>query len=171
LALLIFDRNLMPMPYPVITRILSISVSQTCGSLWPGWKSLRQKKSKKDCQKEYELHRKLRKWPDCIFLHLLIQSFWVPCDLSSKNFSKKTYYLKLRFMCQDMPRMQDFAPFTPELLGALSGPRLQGPPRKKRVWLDNLNFDLGCPNDYKIFLGVSKLRILENLICTSFRNR
>jgi hypothetical protein len=23
------------------------------------------KKSKKDC--EYELHRKLRKWPDCIF--------------------------------------------------------------------------------------------------------
>jgi hypothetical protein len=30
-----------------------------------------------------------RKWPYCIFLHLLIQSFWVPCDLSSKNFSKK----------------------------------------------------------------------------------
>ena len=30
------------------------------------------------------------KWPNCIFLHLLlIQSFWVPCDLSSKNFSKK----------------------------------------------------------------------------------
>ena len=25
-------------------------------------------------------------------------------------------------MCQDMPRMQDFAPFNPELLGALSGP-------------------------------------------------
>jgi hypothetical protein len=22
-----------------------------------------------------------RKWPECIFLHLLIQSFWVPCDL------------------------------------------------------------------------------------------
>jgi hypothetical protein len=63
-----------------------------------------------------------RKWPDCIFLHLLIQSFWVPCDLSSKKFSKKTYYLKLRFMCQDMPRMQDFAPFTPELLGAAKGP-------------------------------------------------
>jgi hypothetical protein len=30
LALLIFDRNLIPMPFPVITRILSISVSQTC---------------------------------------------------------------------------------------------------------------------------------------------
>jgi hypothetical protein len=29
LALLIFDRNLIPMPFPVITRILSISVSQT----------------------------------------------------------------------------------------------------------------------------------------------
>jgi hypothetical protein len=23
------------------------------------------------------------------FLHILIQSFWVPCDLSSKNFSRK----------------------------------------------------------------------------------
>ena len=33
MALLIFDRNLIPMPFPVITRILSISVSQTCGSL------------------------------------------------------------------------------------------------------------------------------------------
>ena len=50
------------------------------------------KKCKKDCQKEYQLHRKLRKWPDCIFLHLLIQSFWVPCDLSSKNFSKKNLF-------------------------------------------------------------------------------
>ena len=36
LALLIFDRNLILMPFPVITHILSISVSQTCGSLWPG---------------------------------------------------------------------------------------------------------------------------------------
>jgi hypothetical protein len=33
----------------------------------------------------------------------------------------KTYYLKLRFTFQDMPRMQDFAPFTPDFLGALSG--------------------------------------------------
>ena len=33
LALLIFDRNLIPMPFPVMTRILSISVSQTCGNL------------------------------------------------------------------------------------------------------------------------------------------
>jgi hypothetical protein len=30
-----------------------------------------------------------RKWSDCIFLHLLIQSFWVLCDLSSKDFRKK----------------------------------------------------------------------------------
>ena len=43
LALLIFDRNLIPMLFPVITRIFSIFVSQTCGSLWPGRKSLRQK--------------------------------------------------------------------------------------------------------------------------------
>jgi hypothetical protein len=47
LALLIFDRNLIPMPYPVITRILSISVSQKCGSLWPGRRSLWQKNIKK----------------------------------------------------------------------------------------------------------------------------
>ena len=100
----------------------------------------------------------LRKWPDCIFLHLLIQSFWVPCDLSSKNFSKKNpYYLKLRFMYQDMPRMQDFAPFTPELLGALndtpairttSQARWAGLIGQPNNFLDNLNFDLGCPNDY-----------------------
>jgi hypothetical protein len=33
LTLLIFDRNLILMPFPVITRILSFSISQTCGSL------------------------------------------------------------------------------------------------------------------------------------------
>ena len=43
MALLIFDRNLIPMLFLVITRIFSIFVSQTCGSLWPGRKSLRQK--------------------------------------------------------------------------------------------------------------------------------
>ena len=56
--------------------------------------------------------------------------------------------------------MQDFAPFTPDLLGALSGPPTPG--RKDHLasevgktgqpnnFLDNLNFD-----DYQIFLGVS----------------
>ena len=50
-----------------------------------------------------------------------------------------------------MPRMQDFAPFTPDLLGALSGPPTPG--RKDHLasevgktgqpnnFLDNLNFD------------------------------
>jgi hypothetical protein len=49
-------------------------------------------------------------------------------------------------MCQDIPRMQDFAPFTSELMGALSGPRTPG--RKDhltsevgkpalRAWMDN----------------------------------
>jgi hypothetical protein len=52
--------------------------------------------SKKDCQEECELHRKPRKWPDCTFLHLLIQSFWVPCQ--AKISVKKPYYLKLRFV-------------------------------------------------------------------------
>jgi hypothetical protein len=119
LALLIFDRNLIPMPFPVITRILSISVSQACGSLWPGRKSLRKKKSNKDCQKEYELHRKSQKWPDCIFLHLLMQSFWVPCDLSSKHFSNKNLLFEAEIY---VPEYAHNAPFTPELLGALSQP-------------------------------------------------
>jgi hypothetical protein len=57
----------------------------------------------------------------------------------------KTYYLKLRFMCHDMSRMPDFAPFTPELLEALSFTGLIGQPNN---FLDNLNFDLGFPNDY-----------------------
>jgi len=35
------------MPYLVITHILSISVSQKCGSLWPGRRSLWQKYLKK----------------------------------------------------------------------------------------------------------------------------
>jgi hypothetical protein len=47
--------------------------------------------------------------------------------------------LKLRFMCQDMPRMQDFAPFTLERPLAV---------RTTSQALDNLNFDLDCPNDY-----------------------
>ena len=36
-------------------------------------------------------------------------------------------------MFQEMPRMQDFAPFTPELLGALSGPQIPG--RKRHLAL------------------------------------
>jgi hypothetical protein len=123
LALLIFDRNLMPMPYPVITRILSISVSQTCGSLWPGWKSLRQKKSKKDCQKEYELHRKLRKWPDCIFLHLLIQSFWVPCDLSSKNFSTKNLLFEAEIYVSGYAQNAGFCTIYPRASWGLERPQ------------------------------------------------
>jgi hypothetical protein len=120
LALLIFDRNLILMPYLVITRILSISVAQKCGSLWPGRKSLRQKKNLKKIAKTFtsgngptstkfsiNYQTKNLNYPYWItrleklvyvprndqiayFLHLLIQSFWVPCDLSSKNFSKKT---------------------------------------------------------------------------------
>jgi hypothetical protein len=69
---------------------------------------------------------------------------------------KKTYYLRLRFMCQDISRMQDFAPFTPELLGALSATAVRTTSQARFTGLivqpnnfwDNLNFDLGCPNDY-----------------------
>jgi hypothetical protein len=61
--------------------------------------------------------------------------------------------LKLRFMCQDMPRMQDFAPFTPELLTPsrkdhLVSEGFAGLIGQPNNFLDNLNFELGCPNDY-----------------------
>ena len=56
----------------------------------------------------------------------------------AKNSVKKKYYLKLRFMCQDMPTMQDFAPFTPQLLEAISGPPTPG--RK-----DNFASEVGKP--------------------------
>jgi hypothetical protein len=62
-------------------------------------------------------------------------------------------------MCQDMPRMPDFAPFIPEFLGALSFTGLIGQPNN---FLDNL-IDLGCPNDYKIFLGVSNTDTSYNI--------
>ena len=155
MALLIFDRNLIPMPFPVITRILSISVSQACGSLWPGRKSLRKKKSNKDCQKEYELHRKSQKWPDCIFLHLLMQSFWVPCDLSSKHFSNKNLLFEAEIYVPEYAHNAWFCTIYPRASGGLE----PTPGRKdhlasevykptSRAWLDNLTFDLGCSNDY-----------------------
>jgi hypothetical protein len=43
----------------------------------------------------------------------------------------------------------DFAPFTPELLGALTpGCKNAGLIGQPNNFLDNLNFNLGCPNDY-----------------------
>jgi len=45
-----------------------------------------------------------------------------------KNCIHKNDIFKVRIMCQEIARIQDFAPFTPELLGALSGP--QNPGRK-----------------------------------------
>ena len=58
--------------------------------------------------------------------------------ISVKKKNKKKHYLKLRFMCQDMPRMQDFAPFTTELLKSLRIPNKLtcGPPI--------MNFPDGC---------------------------
>ena len=40
--------------------------------------------------------------------------------------STKILILKMSKGSQERPRMQDFAPFTPELLGALSGPQTPG---------------------------------------------
>ena len=40
-----------------------------------------------------------------------------------ENCIHKNDILKVRIMCQEIARIQDFAPFTPELLGALRDPR------------------------------------------------
>jgi len=47
----------------------------------------------------------------------------MPLTVYPTNISvKKMSSLKHQIMSLEMPRMQDFTPFTPELLGALSGP-------------------------------------------------
>jgi hypothetical protein len=39
---------------------------------------------------------------------------------------RKKWSFNNEIKCQERPRMQDFAPFIPELLGALSGPQIRG---------------------------------------------
>jgi hypothetical protein len=64
-----------------------------------------------------------RKWPDCIFLHLLIQSFWVPCELSSKNFSKKNLLFEAEIYMPGYAQNAGFCTIYPRASGgALSGP-------------------------------------------------
>ena len=141
MALLIFFRNLIPMPYPVITHILSISVSQKCGSLWPGRRSLRQKNlikiaktftsGNRPTSTKFSINYQIKNqnYPYWItgseklvyvpgngqiayfapFNPELLGALWLVKQIFSV---KQTYYLKLRSMCQDMPRMQDFVPFT-----------------------------------------------------------
>ena len=144
LALLIFDRNLILMLYPVITCIWSISVSQKCESLWPGRsRSLRQKNLKiiaktftsgnkpTSTKLSINYQTKNQNYPYWItgleklvyapFNPKLLGALWLVKEI----FQLKKTYLKLRFMCQDMPRMQDFSPFTPELLGAFRPPAVR----------------------------------------------
>jgi hypothetical protein len=95
------------------------------------------KKYKKDCQKEYKFHRKPRKWPDCIFLHLLIQSFWVPCDMSSKNFSKKkTLLFEAEIYVLGYAQNAGFCTIYPRVSGGL-----QRPPG----CMDHLSSEVGKP--------------------------
>jgi hypothetical protein len=94
-----------------------------------------------------------RKWPDCIFLHLLIQSFCVPCDLSSKNFSKKTLLFEAEIYVPGYAHNAGFCTIYPRGSGGLQRPLAVR--TTLQAWLDNLNFDLGCPNDYLIFLEIS----------------
>jgi hypothetical protein len=72
--------------------------------------------------------------------------------LSSKPFSKKNLLFEAEIYVPGYAQNAGFAPFTPELLGALSGsPAVRttsqaiGQPNN---FLDNLNLYLGCPNDY-----------------------
>jgi hypothetical protein len=68
-----------------------------------------------------------RKWPDCIFLHLLIQSFWVPCELSSKNFSKKNLLFEAEIYMPGYAQNAGFCTIYPRASGgALSGPLTPG---------------------------------------------
>jgi hypothetical protein len=185
LALLIFDRNLILMLYPVITCIWSISVSQKCESLWPGRKSLRQKNLKKMAKTftsgnrptstKFSINYQTKnqnypywitgleklvylpgKWPDCIFLHLLIQSFWVPCEAKisvKKNPTIWSWDLCIRICpeCRILYHLpQSFwgswaSPSCKDHLASEVGVGLIWQPNK--FW-DNLHFDLGCPNDY-----------------------
>jgi hypothetical protein len=42
---------------------------------------------------------------------------------NENNHNKNHIFFKSEIRCQEKPRMQDFSPFTPELLGALSDPQ------------------------------------------------
>jgi hypothetical protein len=42
---------------------------------------------------------------------------------NENNHNKNHIFFKSEVRCQEKPRMQDFSPFTPEVLGDLCGPR------------------------------------------------
>jgi hypothetical protein len=42
---------------------------------------------------------------------------------NENNHNKNHIFFKSEVRCQEKPIMQDFSPFTPEVLGDLSGPR------------------------------------------------
>ena len=62
--------------------------------------------------------------------------------------------------CQERPRMQDFAPFIPELQGALSGPQTPGHKghRASLVWRKAVPFASIC------LLLFNFLLLLQNLL-------
>jgi hypothetical protein len=45
---------------------------------------------------------------------------------NENNHNKNHIFFKSEIRCQEKPRMQDFSPFTPELLGVLSDPQTPG---------------------------------------------
>ena len=60
-----------------------------------------------------------RKWPDCIFLHLLIQSFWVSCDLSSKISVKKTTLFEAEIYVPGYAQNAGFCTIYPRASGGI----------------------------------------------------
>jgi hypothetical protein len=63
-----------------------------------------------------------RKWSDCIFLHLLIQSFWVLCDLSSKDFRKKNPLYEAEIYVPGYAQNAGFFTIYPRSSGGLEQP-------------------------------------------------
>ena len=57
-----------------------------------------------------------------------------------ENCIHKNDILKVRIMCQEIARIQDFAPFTPELLGALRDPGRKGQLASRGGRLASQNF-------------------------------
>ena len=75
-----------------------------------------------------------RKWPDCIFLHLLIQSFWVNVTCQAKISVKKTLLFEAEIYVPGYAQNAGFCTIYPRASGGLQWPPdpwSSGPPRKR----------------------------------------
>ena len=85
----------------------------------------------------------------------------MPCDLSSKNFSKKNLLFEAEIYVPGYAQNAGFCTIYPRDSGGLEPtPGHKDPPKRggqarfaalivqPNNFLDNLKFDLSCPNDY-----------------------